>query len=160
MRLKNKILMAVCAARRGGMEVLMEIKPYNRTVNYYEIDQMGIVHHSHYIRFFEEARVDLMYQIGFGYDKAVRQGIDFAVLSLNCEYKSMVCFADTLEIAVSIKELETMKMTIEYKITDSVTGELRATGKTEHCYYDREKKRPTSLKKAVPELYESLAALL
>mgnify|MGYP004616350157 CR=1 FL=1 len=31
-------------------------KPYERCVHYYETDQMGIVHHSNYIRWFEEAR--------------------------------------------------------------------------------------------------------
>ncbi len=30
---------------------------------------MGIVHHSNYIRWFEEARVDLLEQLGFGYDR-------------------------------------------------------------------------------------------
>ena len=33
---------------------------YDRSINYYETDQMGIVHHSNYIRYFEEARLDMM----------------------------------------------------------------------------------------------------
>ena len=41
----------------------MEIKPYERMVYYYETDRMGIVHHSNYIRWFEEARLDWMKQI-------------------------------------------------------------------------------------------------
>ena len=42
--------------------------PYDHKVQYYETDGMGIVHHSNYIRWFEEARVDLLEQLGFGYD--------------------------------------------------------------------------------------------
>ena len=34
----------------------MNRTPYRRRVQYYETDQMGIVHHSNYIRWFEEAR--------------------------------------------------------------------------------------------------------
>ena len=34
--------------------------PYDHKVQYYETDGMGIVHHSNYIRWFEEARVDLL----------------------------------------------------------------------------------------------------
>ena len=34
--------------------------PYEHKVQYYETDGMGIVHHSNYIRWFEEARVDLL----------------------------------------------------------------------------------------------------
>ena len=30
------------------------MKKYSRSVNYYETDQMGIVHHSNYIRYFEQ----------------------------------------------------------------------------------------------------------
>ena len=37
-----------------------EIKPYIRKVQYYETDQMGFVHHSNYIRWFEEARIHFM----------------------------------------------------------------------------------------------------
>ena len=33
---------------------------YERKVNYYETDAMAIVHHSNYIRWFEEARMDYM----------------------------------------------------------------------------------------------------
>ena len=39
-----------------------EIIPYTRKVAYYETDQMGIVHHSNYIRWFEEARIDFLSQ--------------------------------------------------------------------------------------------------
>ena len=37
-----------------------EQKAYQHKVQYYETDQMGIVHHSNYIRWFEEARTDYM----------------------------------------------------------------------------------------------------
>ena len=42
----------------------MKVKPYRRRANYYETDKMGIVHHTNYIRYFEEARIDLMRQVG------------------------------------------------------------------------------------------------
>ena len=45
------------------------MKKYKHTVQYYETDRMGIVHHSNYIRWMEEARIDFLNQIGWGYDK-------------------------------------------------------------------------------------------
>ena len=33
---------------------------YERKINYYETDRMGIVHHSNYIRFIEEARCEML----------------------------------------------------------------------------------------------------
>ena len=45
----------------------MIYKPYKHLVQYYETDQMGIVHHSNYIKWFEEARSFLLEENGFGY---------------------------------------------------------------------------------------------
>ena len=43
----------------GEDESAIKIRPYEHHAKYYETDQMGIVHHSNYIRWFEEARCDL-----------------------------------------------------------------------------------------------------
>ena len=37
---------------------------FERKINYYETDRMGIVHHSNYIRFMEEARWYLLEKVG------------------------------------------------------------------------------------------------
>ena len=42
----------------------MPIEPYFRRVFYYETDRMGFVHHSNYIRWLEEARMDYMRKLG------------------------------------------------------------------------------------------------
>lgn len=141
----------------GGFS--MDTMPYIRKANYYETDQMGIIHHSNYIRWFEEARIDFMEKIGFGYGKAVNAGIDFAVLSVTCDYKSMVRFGDTVKIYTNITYMTEMKLTIAYKVIDAKSGELRAIGETRHCPYHNERERPVSLKKALPELYEMMLNL-
>lgn len=132
----------------------MNLKPYMRKANFYETDQMGIIHHANYIHWFEEARVDFMEQIGFGYDKAANGGIDIALLGISCEYKAMVRFGDTVFIDVTITSLTPTKMTVQYRICDAITGKLCTTGESRHFFYDGVKKRPTSLKKALPELYD------
>lgn len=131
----------------------MKILPYVRKVQFYETDQMGIVHHSNYIRWFEEARVDYMEKLGFGYEKANELGIDFAVLNVSCEYKSMVRFGEHVKIYVTISTLEPMKMSISYKVLDKEDSVLRALGTSYHCSYHREKCRPVSLEREIPELY-------
>ncbi|MGE9641746.1 acyl-CoA thioesterase, partial [Escherichia coli] len=47
---------------------------YVREPFYYETDQMGIIHHSNYIRWFEEARVALLVHLGFPYKKIEESG--------------------------------------------------------------------------------------
>ncbi|PWJ50517.1 acyl-CoA thioesterase [Faecalicatena contorta] len=137
----------------------MNIKPYVRKTHYYETDQMAIIHHANYIHWMEEARVDFMEQMGFSYERAVSTGIDFALLGISCEYKSMVRFGDTVNIQVSISALSAAKMTVQYEITDAATGKLRTVGESSHCYFDANKKRPVSLKKVLPELYDLFAEL-
>ena len=131
----------------------MNISPYTHKVQFYETDQMGIVHHSNYIRWFEEARVDYMEQLGYGYKKTADSGIDFAVLSVLCEYKSMTRFGDFVDILLEIESLTPTRITLIYKVTDKETGALRATGESGHCYFHSQKKRPVSLKKELPELF-------
>lgn len=137
----------------------MNIRPFVRKPQYYETDQMGIIHHANYIHWFEEARADFMEQIGFSYEKSVAAGIDFAVLSVTCNYKSMVRYGDTIHIQVCITGLTPTKLTVAYEITDAATGKLRTTGESLHCFYDSTRKRPVSLKKALPELYDLFASL-
>ena len=137
----------------------MNTIPYAHKVQYYETDQMGIVHHSNYVRWFEEARVDYLEQIGFSYKKAVESCIDFAVLSVLCEYKSMTRFGETVIIHLSVSALDTMKMTLAYRILDAETATLRATGESKHCFFHNQKKRPVALKRELPELYELLHSI-
>ena len=51
----------------------MEI--YRHKVQYYETDKMGITHHSNYIRWMEEARIDFLAQIGWNYERLEVMGI-------------------------------------------------------------------------------------
>ena len=36
------------------------MKDYEHKARYYETDKMGIIHHSNYIRWYEDARIDFM----------------------------------------------------------------------------------------------------
>ena len=133
------------------------IEPYLHKAQYYETDQMGVIHHSNYLRWFEEARVDWLDRLGIGYDGLEAEGIIIPVLSATCEYKSMVRFGDTVAIHLCISALSGSRMTVGYRILDAATGELRTMGTTSHCFLKKEG-RPVSLKKACPRVYEALAA--
>jgi acyl-CoA thioester hydrolase len=114
---------------------------------------MGIIHHANYIHWFEEARVDFMEQLGYGYDKTVENGVDIAVLEVSCRYRSMVRFGDTVDVAVGIKNLTPAKMVVGYVVTDHETGEVRTTGESTHCFLSREGHAILRLNRAIPELY-------
>lgn len=133
---------------------------YERRAAYYETDQMGIIHHSNYIRWMEEARLDFMEQLGWGYRKLEEDGLFIPVTAVSCEYKSPVRFDDTVLISVRVAEYRGVRLTMSYRITDRTTGQLRTVGESRHCFCNREG-RPIRLKKFSPEfdlLLQRLAA--
>lgn len=129
----------------------LKVKPYEHHVKYYETDQMGIVHHSNYIRWMEEARMDFMEQMGYSYKMMEEAEVVSPVLSVQCDYKSMVHFSDTVIIETRMSKYDGIKMTILYRMSDKETGELRTIAKSEHCFLNRSGK-PISLKRSYPEI--------
>ena len=138
----------------------MNVAPYARKAQYYETDQMGVIHHANYIRWFEESRVDYLEKIGFPYERVESLGITFAVLGLSCEYKAPVRFGDSVHIFVRFTSCGHSRMVIGYRVADAATGEPRTTGETSHYFFRKEDGRPVSLKKAIPDLYELFRSLV
>lgn len=130
-----------------------QVENYIHKTQYYETDQMGIIHHSNYIRWFEEARCHILGQMGFGYDKMEQSGIIIPVLNVSCEYKSMVRFGDTVVIIPKIEKFNGIKLEMSYKIYDYKTHELKTTGETKHCFLDKEYKI-VNLKKGYQEIFD------
>ncbi|WP_034552302.1 acyl-CoA thioesterase [Carnobacterium funditum] len=130
-----------------------ELKLYEHKAQYYETDQMGIIHHSNYIRWFEEARTDLLDSVGFGYDQMEESGIIIPVLAINCEYKSMVYYNQTVYIIPAVEFFNGIKLTLSYRVIDKVSGELRAYGESKHCFLNSNH-RPVSLKKVNKPIYD------
>lgn len=134
----------------------ISISPYRRKVQYYETDKMQVTHHANYLHYMEEARIDFMDQLGWGYDRMEREGLASPVLSVNCQYRRSTTFPDVLEIAVSIKDLKAAKLTLGYTMT--VDGETVCTAESVHCFL-ADGGRPVSLKRRWPEFYQLLEEL-
>lgn len=128
----------------------MEIKPYRHEVKYYECDRMGITHHSNYIRFMEEARVDWMDQLGFGFEKMEAEGVVSPVVSVECRYRQPSTFKDVIEIVVGLAETTPLKVIFAYTMT--VEGKTVCTATSTHCFL--ENGRPISLEKRFPDFYK------
>ena len=138
----------------GGLKV----KNYTHKVKYYETDKMGVTHHSNYIRWMEEARVDFLDKIGFSYKKLEELGAVSPVVGVECEYKISTKFDDIVEIQIEVFEFKGVKLVFKYTMTDVETGKIVAIGKTKHCFINTENK-PIILKKEFPELAEKLTVL-
>ena len=133
------------------------MEAYIRKVQYHETDKMGVAHHSNIIKWMEEARVDVLDRIGYGYVKLEEDGIISPVLTIECEYKKPLHFGDEFAILPEILEFKGIRLVIGYTFT--LTGETVATGKTSHCFLTPEG-RPIALKRQFPEFDSVLKGLV
>ncbi|MBR2027929.1 MAG: acyl-CoA thioesterase [Oscillospiraceae bacterium] len=127
---------------------------YTHKVHYYETDRMGITHHSNYIRWMEEARIDFLKSIGLGYEEIEAMGIISPVTAVECRYKSTTTFADEVHIDVWVEEFKGVKLKIRYcmKKPDST---VVCEAASEHCFINKEGKI-ISLKREYPQIYNAL----
>ena len=128
---------------------------YKHEVKYYECDRMGITHHSNYVRFMEEARVDWMDQLGYGFDRMEAEGVVSPVVAVDCRYRHPSTFKDVREIAVAVAETTPLKISFAY--TMRVGERTVCTATSTHCFL--EKGRPVSLEARFPELYARVLEL-
>ena len=130
-----------------------EIYPYERKVFYYETDKMGIMHHSNYIRIFEETRVSYLLQAGMPFEDIEAKGIMMPVLSAECRYKRPLVFAEPFAVYAMITSFNGAKLTMSYRIVSRKNGDLCAEGATSHCFTNMDMK-PIRTKNNYPDVYE------
>ena len=132
---------------------------YTHRVQYYETDQMGIVHHSNYIRWFEEARIDWMRHCGISYREMEKQGIIVPVLGVEATYRQMVHFDDLVDIKVTAAKYNGIVLELCYEIYLQKDEKLCTTGKSRHCFLNKEAK-PVSLKKENAVLHQKILTFI
>ena len=137
----------------------MTVHTYVHKVNYYETDKMGITHHSNYVRWMEEARLDFLKSIGFGLRKFEAQGVSSPVASIECQYKRPTTFDDEIEIGVSVEKYNGVKLVFAYSMTNPATGTVVFTAKSTHCLLG-EDGRPVAIKRRFPEFDIVLRSLM
>ena len=116
---------------------------------------MGFAHHSHYLNYFEMARIEWLNSIGFSYAGLERQGIVMPVVSANINYKSPAYFDDLLRIKLLIEEMPKATIEINYTIINESEKEI-ANGSTTLAFLNNETKRPVRCPQSLLEIIESL----
>ena len=137
----------------------MNCETYTRRVHYYETDQMGIVHHSNYIRWFEEGRVDFLRKNGISCRDMESLGIQIAVTSVNCEYKAPAHFDETVTVETRLAMYNGVRAAFEYSATGDA-GALLVRGRSEHCFITGGRGLPLNMNKKMPELSGVMTRLL
>jgi len=99
-------------------------------VRFAETDAMGIVHHSRYLPYLEEARVAYLREIGHPYSEMRAEGIDYAVLECFVRYRQPLRFDEQVDVHLQLASANRTSFQMAYLLT--VDDEVRATGVTVH----------------------------
>ncbi len=119
-------------------------------VRYAETDQMGIVHHSNYLVWFELGRSDFCRSRGFSYkEMEERDNALMVVAEAYCRYKSPAYYEDLLTIRTKIAEIRSRSIQFVYEVFRESDGTLLAEGETLHLVTDNNKKV-----RSLPQIYK------
>ena len=110
---------------------MSDFDPVHRVrVRYCDTDRMAVAHHGSYVLWFEEARSEWFRRRGKSYREMEEEGDLLQVVDLQCRYHSPVDYDDIVEIAVSVRELKRVSVTLAYECRRAPDGALCATGST------------------------------
>ncbi len=124
-------------------------------VRFAETDAMGIVHHSRYLPYLEEARVAWLRHLGHPYQELRAEGHDAAVLECWVQYRQPLRFDDQVTVHVVLHRVTRATFEIAYLLT--VDGSVRAVAATAHGTITTDG-RPTRLPPWMVEMGRELNA--
>jgi acyl-CoA thioester hydrolase len=101
----------------------------------------------------EEARIEFLAGLGFGYDKMEATGIISPVTSISCDFKKPTTYPDEVQIEVKIKSATPASIALGYIM--KCGEDIVFTSESRHCFLKGGK--IISLKREMPELYEKLS---
>ena len=110
-------------------------------VRYYETDQMGIVHHSNYVRYIECGRSDMMKKAGMPIEAIEAAGVMLPVVSVECHYKLPAKMGDTLRIVSMVSKVPMAKLEIDTEIYNQ-HNDLLCVGKVILGFIDSVTRHP------------------
>lgn len=123
-------------------------------VRYYETDQMAVVHHSNYIRYFEIARDEMMVQLGFPIERCEKElGILVPIVSVECHFRYPARMGDVLTAVAEVDRVPLAKMVIKQAVYKQ-DGTLCAEGTVALGFLNKETFTPVRCPQAVTELFE------
>ena len=122
-------------------------------VRYCETDQMGFVHHSNYVAFFELARIEWLDSLGLSYSEMEKNGILMPVVNLELEFLKPLFFGDGFRTTVSLVSPPTATVVFTYDLFNG-KGEMVCKGSTRLAFLDAVTKRPVRCPKKLRDLFK------
>ncbi|MCL2220918.1 MAG: acyl-CoA thioesterase [Oscillospiraceae bacterium] len=131
---------------------------YSRPVFYYETDKMGVVHHSNYFRWLEEARTCFFDDNDLAYVVTESLGVMSPITDVSVKYKFPAKFGDIFTVKLCMTKYTGVRFRVEYVVVNQ-NDDILLEGESGHAFID-ERLKPVSLVKTIPERHERMNTLL
>jgi len=109
-------------------------------VAYADTDQMGVMHHSNYLRYFEMARHELFRGLGINYADIENDGIIMPVIQVNIDYAKPAFYDDQISIESSISSQKGPRLVFDAKMIND-TGAIICTSRITLAYVNKQKRK-------------------
>ena len=110
-------------------------------VEYHHTDQMGVVHHSNYVKFFEVARTEWLRASGLTYAEMERRGVMMPIVDVAVKYRNPAIYDELISVTAFVDEAPKARMVFRYEVRGEDGREI-ASGSTTLGFIDRETRRP------------------
>ena len=119
-------------------------------VYYEDTDSGGVVYYANYLKFMERARTEWLRSLGFEQDRLLaREGIIFAVRSVDVGYHLPARFNDALEVSASLAAKGRASLTFHQEVRRADDASLLCSGEIKIACVNMSSMRPTSIPKAL-----------
>lgn len=136
--------------RREPLRTITEVE-----VRYAETDQMGIVHHSNYLVWFELARTRLCLETGHHYADIEAMGYQLVVTRTESRYLRGARYGQTVSVTCWLERLSSRGLRFAYEVRHG--DDKLAEGATEHVWVDVARARPCRIPAPLEAPFHKLA---
>lgn len=121
-------------------------------VRYYETDQMGIVHHSNYVRYFECGRHKFLIDAGLPIMELEKHGIMMPVVSVEARYHTPARMGDVLRVVTKVLKEPMARVEVHTEIFNQ-EGQKVCTGLVVLGFIHSDSRKPTRIPQALLEAF-------
>src|SRR5258708_17659800 len=107
-------------------------------VRYAETDAQGIVHHSSYILWIEEARINFARSVGIQYAETEREGRFMSIIEIQTYYHAPMRFGDLARASCWLESFKSRTMSFAYHIRRAGDESVCMSGISRHVCLNRE----------------------
>lgn len=87
-------------------------------VTYSDTDQMGFMHHSNYLRYYESARWELFRELGIPYSELEKEDFILPVVSVSLKYLKPALYDQKIKITTKLASFRGPRLVFDYVMSN------------------------------------------